>query len=143
MSTQPGVTSKPSASMVRVAPPSTCPTSVMRPPSTATSACRASAPVPSTSVPPLMIRSCMPFMVSRRPAGRPPADVRLQTCRRCLNLGLAQDAVHLRAARGARALGGPPPVGQLDLLPVELPLLAALHAVPLVVRHGSLLWLLS
>ena len=48
----PRVTSRPSASMIRVAPPWTVPTSVMRPESTATSAAVAAAPVPSTSVPP-------------------------------------------------------------------------------------------
>src|SRR5437588_2684999 len=60
MSTNPGVTSRPSASISRRAGPSTRPTSVMRPPDTATSAVRAGPPVPSTTVPPLITRSCMP-----------------------------------------------------------------------------------
>ncbi len=60
MSTHPGVTSRPSASMVwRAAAPPRSPTSVMRPSSTATSAVRAGAPVPSTTVPPVTTRSCM------------------------------------------------------------------------------------
>src|SRR3954451_12367717 len=58
MSTKPGVTSAPSASMVRRAAPSTAPTSVTRPSVIATSAVRAGAPVPSTTVPPRITRSC-------------------------------------------------------------------------------------
>src|ERR1700722_16772955 len=60
MSTQPGVTSRPSASTVRVADslPNE-PTAVIWPRSTTTSAVRAGAPVPSTTVPPRMTRSCM------------------------------------------------------------------------------------
>ena len=56
-STKPGVTSIPSASMVRSARPSTSPTAAMRSPCTATSARTGSAPLPSTSVPFLMTRS--------------------------------------------------------------------------------------
>src|SRR5688572_10909943 len=59
MSTHPGVTTRPSASMVRrAAAPRRAPTEVMRPRSTATSAVRDGAPVPSTRVPPEMRRSC-------------------------------------------------------------------------------------
>ena len=53
-----------------------------------------------------------------RPTG---ADGRLAR-RPALRL-LAENAVHLGAAHGAGALGGPAAVGQLDLLPVELPFL--------------------
>src|SRR4051812_47733921 len=59
MSTQPGVTMRPSASTVRLAVPSTSPTATMRSPSTAMSARRAGAPVPSTSRPLRITRSCM------------------------------------------------------------------------------------
>src|SRR5688572_9939251 len=58
MSTRPGVTSSPSASSSWAAVPSTLPTSVTIPSVTATSAVRAGEPVPSTTVPPRMIRSC-------------------------------------------------------------------------------------
>src|SRR3954452_11009037 len=58
MSTNPGVTSRPSASIVRLAVPSTRPSSVTTPPLTATSAVLAGAPVPSTTVPPRITRSC-------------------------------------------------------------------------------------
>src|SRR5581483_7305616 len=60
MSTQPGVTSSPSASSVRPAPAvsTSLPTAVMRPPSTPTSPVNFSAPVPSTIVPPRMTSSC-------------------------------------------------------------------------------------
>src|SRR6478752_5835948 len=57
MSTNPGVTSRPSASTVRSAEPSTRPTSVITPSRTPTSAVRAGAPVPSTTVPPRITRS--------------------------------------------------------------------------------------
>src|SRR3954452_21709854 len=57
MSTRPGVTRRPSASSSWTAGPSTRPTAVITPSVTATSAVRASAPVPSTTVPPRMIRS--------------------------------------------------------------------------------------
>src|SRR3954447_3418124 len=59
MSTNPGVTSAPSASIVSRASPVTCPTSVITPSVMATSAVRAGAPLPSTTVPPLTTRSCM------------------------------------------------------------------------------------
>src|SRR4051794_15545753 len=58
-STKPGVTSAPSASIFVWARPATLPTSVMMPSVIATSAVRAGAPVPSTTVPPLITRSCI------------------------------------------------------------------------------------
>src|ERR1700712_3446279 len=48
----------PAASIVRLAGPLTLPTSVMRSPSMAMSAVNGSAPVPSTTVPPVMTMSC-------------------------------------------------------------------------------------
>src|SRR5262245_21188710 len=57
MSTKPGVTRRPSASIVRVASSSIAPMPATRPSRIATSAVRAVAPVPSTTVPPLMSRS--------------------------------------------------------------------------------------
>src|SRR5687767_14016071 len=60
MSTHPGVTSRPSASISWRPLPVTSPTSPMQAPSTATSPTLASAPVPSTTVPFLMATSCMP-----------------------------------------------------------------------------------
>src|SRR5829696_7409935 len=61
MSTKPGVTTWPVASMVSAASPSTPPprrTSTMTPSFTATSPSKRSAPVPSTIVPPRITRSC-------------------------------------------------------------------------------------
>src|ERR1700728_3768724 len=55
---------------------------------------------------------------------------------RSLLLG-GQHPVHLGATGGADALGRRPPVGQRDLLAVELALLLALHAVTLVVHHDD------
>src|SRR3954466_9011557 len=57
MSTKPGVTSNPSASIVRAASSAMAPISVMRPSRTPTSAVRAGAPVPSTTLPPRIRRS--------------------------------------------------------------------------------------
>src|SRR5262249_15756743 len=57
-STNPGVTTRPSASSTSRALPSTRPTAVTMPSVMATSAVRAGAPVPSTTVPPLIRRSC-------------------------------------------------------------------------------------
>src|SRR3984957_16756359 len=118
--------------MMRVAPPWTAPTSGMRPESPATPAERPATPVPSTSVPPLMIRSCteQSCHASLRSAHR------MLACT-ASDLGFAQNPVHFRAADRAGALCGTGPVGQLDFLAVELTLLSALHAVPLVVSHGN------
>src|SRR5438270_9642998 len=60
MSTKPGVTSAPSASISSRPRPSTRPTSVMMPSVIPTSAVRADAPVPSTTVPPRITRSFTP-----------------------------------------------------------------------------------
>src|SRR5688572_21021958 len=61
MSTKPGVTRSPSASMVRAAVPAgrsgPSPTATITPPRTATSAGRAGAPVPSSTAPPFTSRS--------------------------------------------------------------------------------------
>src|ERR1700722_8735051 len=118
--------------MIRVGPPWTAPTSVMRPASTATSAERAATPVPSTSVPPLTIRSCtgQSSHASLRSAHR------MLACP-ASDLGFAQNPVHFRAADRAGALCGAASVGQFHFLAVELTLLSALHAVPLVVSHGN------
>src|SRR5881227_1312518 len=62
MSTQPGARISPSASISRRPRSPTSPTSVMRPPSTATSAVRLGPPVPSTTVAPRMTRSCIPAL---------------------------------------------------------------------------------
>ena len=60
MSTKPGVSSRPSASTVRVAAwPASRPTSVIRPPDTATSPVKPGRPVPSTMNALVMSRSCM------------------------------------------------------------------------------------
>jgi len=58
MSTKPGVTTRPSASIVRRPRPPTRPTSTMRSPSIARSPVKVAFPVPSAIVPPLMTRSC-------------------------------------------------------------------------------------
>src|SRR5580698_10598536 len=71
MSTQPGVTTRPSASISRRAVPSTAPTSVTIVPSTATSPWRSGPPEPSAMVPPRMIRSCIGAPLP--PPGRPEA----------------------------------------------------------------------
>src|SRR6056297_829143 len=65
MSTMPGITSAPSASISRSALPSTVPTSAMTPPRTATSAVRTSEPVPSMTEPLRMIRSKSAMRQSR------------------------------------------------------------------------------
>src|SRR5262249_4651769 len=57
--TKPGVTSRPSASSSRRPRVSTRPTSTITPSSIATSPARAGAPVPSTTVPPRITRSCI------------------------------------------------------------------------------------
>src|SRR5215468_5978143 len=59
MSTQPGATRSPSASISRRAAPARPPACAMRPASMARSPVRAGAPVPSTRVPPRMTRSCI------------------------------------------------------------------------------------
>src|SRR5215217_8619755 len=59
MSTNPGVTRAPAASMVRLAVPLTWPTATITPSSMATSPAKLAAPVPSTMTPLRMIRSCM------------------------------------------------------------------------------------
>src|SRR4051812_15987192 len=57
MSTKPGVTRAPSASISRSPRSSMSPTATTLPPATPTSAVRGGAPVPSTTVPPRMISS--------------------------------------------------------------------------------------
>src|SRR3954464_4667894 len=59
MSTKPGVTRAPSASISRLARPSTVPTSVTTPSLIATSAVRPGDPLPSPTVPALITRSCI------------------------------------------------------------------------------------
>src|SRR3954454_16038389 len=58
MSTKPGATTAPSASISRAPRPPTRPTSVIRPPVIAMSAVRRGPPVPSTTVPPRITTSC-------------------------------------------------------------------------------------
>ena len=70
MSTKPGVTTCPSASISRRPGPSTRPTSTILSPSTATSPVHPGAPVPSTTVPPRITRSCA--MPSPLPCRSPP-----------------------------------------------------------------------
>src|SRR5262245_9922767 len=64
MSTKPGATTQPEASSVR-APARPLPTAAMRSPSIATSARRAGAPVPSTTLPPRITRSAMASLHQR------------------------------------------------------------------------------
>src|SRR6185503_7936528 len=59
MSTIPGSTSLPRASIASRASPRSWPTAEMRPFATATSALRGAAPLPSTRVPPRITRSCI------------------------------------------------------------------------------------
>src|SRR5438132_5710108 len=59
MSTKPGATTRPVASMVRPASSSTSPTATMRPSRMPMSALRRGAPVPSTTLPPMMRQSSM------------------------------------------------------------------------------------
>src|SRR6516165_7916188 len=63
----PGASTRPSASMVRFAPPRSRPTATIWPPATATEAWRAGALVPSTTSAFLMRRSCMDVFRSLRP----------------------------------------------------------------------------
>src|SRR5262245_51462001 len=69
MSTKPGVTSRPLASISSAAPPDTLPTVAILPSFTAMSASRRVAPVPSASVPPRTTRS-KSFAMSLLPEGR-------------------------------------------------------------------------
>src|SRR5258706_13544577 len=69
MSTIPGSTSLPRASIVARAAPTSAPTALIRSPSTATSAARGAAPVPSTRVPPRITRSCMTSLPCAAPLG--------------------------------------------------------------------------
>src|SRR5215467_3615870 len=83
----------------------------------------------------------------QNPAYRPTAPgrgPRAPSCRHGPSLGgtlgsggFAQHAGDLRAALGALALGSVPAVGELLLLALELTLLTALDAVPLVTRHAG------
>src|SRR5437763_12910003 len=66
MSTNPGVTSAPSASTSLAPAPATEPTSTTTPSRTATSAERAGAPVPSTTEPPRITRSYSAIAASQR-----------------------------------------------------------------------------
>src|SRR5512134_2706176 len=59
MSTQPGATILPVASISSLPGPTSAPTLLISPPSIATSAVRRAVPVPSTTVPPRMTRSCI------------------------------------------------------------------------------------
>src|SRR5690606_11186776 len=119
MSTNPGVTTRPSASISRRPRSGTSPTAVMRSPSTATSATRPGAPEPSTTKPLRMTRSCTASprrsADTSAPANHPRPGA---TTGRCLPapgglLGPAEEAVdgerlaavrHDRAAPGAEAL---------------------------------------
>src|SRR5215203_2725882 len=61
MSTKPGATTHPVASMTSVASPSTCsPTATMTPSCIATSPTNPGRPVPSTTMPPVILRSNIP-----------------------------------------------------------------------------------
>src|SRR5579885_176807 len=111
MSTNPGMTSRPSASMTRRADVCRFPTSVIVDPSIATSAVRAGDPVPSTTVPPRINRSgSLMLAPSRRfapgrsgharcSAGYPPPDARS-----CLCL-LADGGQHLAGEELVRGTG--------------------------------------
>src|SRR5665213_3261632 len=123
MSTQPGVTSRPWASTVRLAGSSANePTPVIRPRSTVTSAIRAGAPVPSTTVPPRMTRSCMlgspldgcPVMLARTPRGAqwPALSEPLPRRYGVRDLGLGHHLV--TPGRVQRHLGHAQPLAQLE-----------------------------
>src|SRR4051794_4447401 len=85
MSTNPGVTTFPVASISCAPSTSTAPTAVMRPPSTATSAGRGAAPVPSTTRPLRITSSCMLPLVFG--------------CNRCRATAYASAALHCATAR--------------------------------------------
>src|SRR4051794_3538379 len=112
MSTKPGVTSSPSASIVWRAGPSTRPTSVMTPPSTATSLVREGAPVPSTSVPPLTTRSCSLIFPAPCDCGAGPLGPRsllggipASLDARSWRCSCSQCGQHLRGEQALRGLG--------------------------------------
>ncbi len=67
---------------------------------------------------------------------RPPAPLSPSPLESSVLL-LPQDTVHLRPTRRAQTLRGPAAVGQLDLLPIEFTLFAALHAVALKICHAN------
>src|SRR3974390_823402 len=104
MATKPGVTRRPSASTVRVAcSPAQDPTAVIRPPSTAMSAVRGTAPVPSTTVPPRIRRSCMVRSPFGHPSGAPPSLARRLQRR---NAGVRSGGLG-PGSRAARLVGTP------------------------------------
>src|SRR5262245_10480888 len=109
MSMKPGATISPAASMTRAASaPGRSPTSRIRSPSTATSARRAGAPVPSTTVPPRTSTSSMvdPPHACRRRGGK--ASALRPEIERHPILAPIQDgvAVLLHGARQPRSLDG-------------------------------------
>src|SRR5579883_2837931 len=88
MSTKPGATTSPPASMVRAAGSSVGPIEAMRPSRTPTSARRAGPPVPSTTVPPRMRRSS--------------TDRFLPLCR---GQGMAEQAGRVQVGHGGHLVG--------------------------------------
>src|SRR5690242_20216574 len=116
MSTKPGVTRRPPASITRRASRADAPrspTSTIRPPSTATSARRAGAPEPSTTVPPRISRSMSASpveAVQRERVRAVEAETRVVGKRRVVLAQLVDDARVLRVA--VRKVGRPDePVG--------------------------------
>src|SRR5689334_17286871 len=113
-STKPGVTNSPSASTTRRARSPTRPTSTMRPASTATSATDAGAPVPSTTVPPRINRSCTALLLDRDgalgAAQRAPAGLLPELGRNVVDLGsVVAELVeheHVRTLTGAQGVPG-------------------------------------
>ena len=53
-----------------------------------------------------------------------------------ISLLLSEDAIHLRSADRTSALGRSSAIRQLDFLPFEITLVAALHAIAVEIRHG-------
>src|SRR5262245_33034014 len=98
MSTKPGVTTAPSAAISRRPRAPIAPTSLMRPSEIATSATRAGAPVPSTTVPPRITRSCM--------ASAAPSHAGHERYAEHAGGVLAQDLLGHRRGQGGESLHG-------------------------------------
>src|SRR5262245_16326073 len=100
MSTKPGVTSSPLASISSPALPDSFPTATIRPSFTATSASRKAAPVPSATLPPRTVRSNvfamfaapdLPKSTARFP-GSAPSDGRIPSSPASIRIGVGPRA---------------------------------------------------
>src|SRR5439155_21723294 len=132
MSTKPGVTSAPSASISCRPLPATRPTAVIIPSVMATSAVRASTPVPSTTVPPRMTRSSISQPLDDRHVGLSATFAhRLQAVAPAGALELVEQGRHQTHA------GGTERVAERDGAPVHIDLGKVGPGLPLPCEHDG------